>query len=43
MLDKQDETTEAIRALSSNMHDMMDSRFERLENEIAKIKEKLAI
>ena len=41
MLDKQDVVASEIRSLSSNMHDMMDARFQRLEDEIAKIKAKL--
>ena len=41
MLDKQDVVINEIRSLSSNMHDMMDARFQRLEDEIAKIKARL--
>ena len=41
MLDKQDVTTNEIRSLSSSMHDMMDARFQRLEEEISKIKARL--
>ncbi len=41
MLDKQDQTTAEIRSLSSNIHEMLDSRFERIENDITKIKSKL--
>ena len=41
MLDKQDVTINEIRSLSSNMHDMMDARFQRLEAEISKIKTRL--
>ena len=43
MIEKQDDTIKEIRTLSSNMHDMMDSRFQRLEDEITKIKAKLSI
>ena len=42
MLDKQDVVIGEIRSLSSNMHDMMDARFQRLEDEIAKIKTRLS-
>ena len=42
MLDKQDVVISEIRSLSSNMHDMMDARFQRLEDEIAKIKTRLS-
>ena len=41
MLDKQDVVINEIRSLSSNMHDMMDARFQRLEDEISKIKARL--
>ncbi|MDE0089763.1 MAG: acylphosphatase [Thaumarchaeota archaeon] len=41
MLEKQDDTVKEIRSLSSSMHDMMDARFQRLEDEISKIKAKL--
>ena len=41
MPDKQDVVINEIRSLSSNMHDMMDARFQRLEDEIAKIKARL--
>ncbi len=40
---KQDQTTAEIRSLSNNMHDMMDDRFQRLENEIHQIKEKIGL
>ena len=40
-LDRQDVTIKEIRSLSSNMHAMMDTRFQRLEDETAKIKAKL--
>ena len=43
MLDKQDQTVSEIRHLSSNMSDMLDSRFQKLENEVTKIKAKLEI
>jgi len=43
MLDKQDQTIGAIHELSSNVKDMLDSRFQRLENDVAKIKTKLEI
>ena len=43
MLDKQDQTVTEIRNLSTNMHDMMDIRFNRLEGEIRLIKEKIGI
>ncbi len=43
MLDKQDQTITEIRDLSSNIHEMLDSRFERIENDITKIKSKLQI
>ena len=42
MLDKQDVVINEIRSLSSNMHDMMDARFQRLEDEISKIKARLS-
>ena len=41
MLDKQDQTVAEIRSLSSDMHSMMESRFQRLEDEISKIKARL--
>ena len=41
MLGKQDVVINEIRSLSSNMHDMMDARFQRLEDEISKIKARL--
>ena len=41
MLDKQDVVINEIRSLPSNMHDMMDARFQRLEDEISKIKARL--
>ena len=41
VLDKQDIVINEMRSLSSNMHDMMDARFRRLEDEIAKIKANL--
>ena len=41
MLDKQDVVINDIRSLPSNMHDMMDARFQRLEDEISKIKARL--
>ena len=41
MLDKQDVVINEIRSLSSNMHDMMDARFQRLEDEISRIKARL--
>ena len=41
MLDKQDVVTSEIRSLSSNMHDMIDARFRRLEDEISNIKARL--
>ncbi len=43
MLDKQDQTIGEIRQLSSNVSDMLDSRFQKLENEISKIKTKMEI
>jgi len=43
MLDKQDQTVTEIRSLSSNIRDMLDSRFERIENDISQIKSKLQI
>jgi len=43
MLDKQDQMLGAIHDLSSNVRDMLDSRFQRLENDVAKIKTKLEI
>ena len=43
MLDKQDQTVSEIRHLSSNMSDMLDSRFQKLENGVTKIKAKLEI
>ncbi len=50
MLDKQDEslakqgeTLAEIRNMSSNMNAMLDSRFQKLESEIAKIKHKMEI
>ena len=41
MLDKQDTTINEIRTLSSNMHDMIDKRFQKLEDEIVEIKAKI--
>ena len=41
MLDKQDVVISEIRSLSSNMHDMIDARFRRLEDEISNIKARL--
>lgn len=41
MLDKQDIVINEIHSLSSNMHDMMDAWFQRLEDEISKIKTRL--
>ena len=41
MLGKQDQTVTGIRALSNNMQNMMDIRFNRLEGEIRLIKEKI--
>ena len=41
MLDKYDVVINEIRSISSNMHDMMDARFQRLEDEISKIKARL--
>ena len=43
MLDKQDQTITAIRTLSSSMHDMMDSRFQKIEREISEIRTKMNI
>ncbi len=43
MLDKQDQTITEIRSLSSGIREMLDSRFERIENDITKIKSKLQI
>jgi len=43
MLDKQDQTVTEIRSLSSGIRDMLDSRFERIENDISKIKSRLQI
>ena len=43
MLDKQDQTIKEIRTLSSSMHDMLDARFQKLENEISHIKTKMNI
>jgi len=43
MLNKQDQTVTEIRSLSSNIRDMLDSRFERIENDISQIKSKLQI
>ena len=43
MLDKQDQTVKEIRNLSSNMHEMMNARFQRLEDEIIKIKARLGV
>jgi len=40
---KQDRTVTEIRGLSSSMRDMLDSRFERIENDISKIKPELQI
>ena len=42
MPDKQDVVIHEIRSLSSSMHDMMDARFQRLEDEISKIKARLS-
>ena len=41
MLDKQDIVINEMCFLSSSMHDMMDARFQRLEDEISKIKARL--
>lgn len=43
MLNKQDQTVVEIRTLSTNMHDMLDARFSRLEDEIRLIKEKVGL
>ncbi len=43
MLDKQDQTITEIRDLSSGIREMLDSWFERIENDISKIKSKLQI
>lgn len=43
MLDKQDQTVIEIRTLSTNMHDMLDARFSRLEDEIRLLKEKVGL
>ncbi len=43
MLGKQEETITEIRTLSSSIRNTMDSRFQRLEDEIIKIKTKLSI
>ncbi len=43
MLDKQDQTMAEIQNLSSNTCEMLDSRFERIENDIAQIKSKLQV
>jgi len=43
VLSKQDQTVTEIRSLLSNMRDMLDSRFERMENDISKIKSKMQI
>ena len=40
---KQGETVSEIRNMSSNMNAMLDSRFQKLESEIAKIKHKMEI
>ena len=41
--DKQDQTTKEIRAHSINNREMLDSRFEKIEKDITKIKTKLEI
>ena len=43
MLDKQDQTISAIQDHSTNIHDMMDSRFQRIEGDVRSIKEKIEI
>ncbi|MEM3386261.1 MAG: acylphosphatase [Nitrososphaerales archaeon] len=43
ILTKQDETILEIRALRSDLKDYMDRRFEKLEREVALIKEKLGL
>ena len=43
MLDKQNQTVVEIRSLSSDIRSVMDSRFQRLEDEISLIKAKLSI
>jgi len=43
VLSKQDQTVTEIRSLLSNMRDMLDSRLERMENDISKIKSKMQI
>lgn len=41
MLGKQDQTVSEIRTLSSTLREMIDSRLERLENEVREIKARL--
>ena len=43
MIEKQDQTNKEIRNMSTSNREMLDSRFEKLEREIAKIKTRLEI